>query len=757
MVTRSIPAKVEARVILNPVDLEGEFSVDPEYIPKNLPIPCSSVSVSYARNTVPTASVQLVVGRRDFSDLQASIGHSISRRLIRNVDILIEARLTGDKPTTAVSSEDGFEVEAWQDSFFTLFDGSTSAVNLLRALQDSSYRLTAVNWMAVLADSSILSDDLHQSAPAFMFMKPGFGISSFSAGWGSLSSKPSAQDIVDDLWGKAILPFFEELARGNRAKVNLLDLLNEEESSAFEVQLNRERGNRAALSALARFERFETDRFLNSQQIEEAKTFRDNHNFKADKDPDLDAISLDETIALLFDTVIDEGNAAKEIPTFPLTISRELKSQIRDFGIRSTLKTILTRDARTNDTFWGRLLQLAQTFQFSIIPGVNRSGVVPVMATGTRDPFVFIRAGEITRIEISSSTDRLPRGMVLWNGNASSFAGAIGGYVATATPILAFSGKYDLKKELELDLKNQEAEFGDLQKKSLEANIKSAEKGLWLFRKIPMWLDGYTALDAVIAKHYRSKPENEPSKSTAAGIEKPVTDEQGEEIKDKPPDVATKKEKERALAIGDRFAKDAFLNEIFRTRVAVLSGRFRVDICPGSTVRFQTMGENIQNLPLTAGYIGELQGLVEQVTLQLDSEASVAATTFSISHVKNESELIGKAFSPLLHPVYNQEFRGGRLVPEDSTGRLRSLFEERQSVAPSVRILSDLQKLATAVRAGGQAIANAFFTARLAAAAKSIEEKAKLKQERAKEPLTSEEKTRLEARETIVSPGFPGV
>ena len=119
-----------------------------------------------------------------------------------------------------------------------------------------------------------------------------------------------------------------------------------------------------------------------------------------------------------------------------------------------------------------------------------------------------------------------------------------------------------------------------------------------------------------------------------------------------------------AQFIGDRFARWAVLDEMFQRRVAVLNGRFRVDIMPGSTVQFDTMGVNIDNLPFAGAYSGRLQGTVNQVTLTLDAETATASTTLMLSHLRNESEIASESFSPIRHPVFNQEWRGGDFVPE---------------------------------------------------------------------------------------------
>ncbi len=680
MSTRFFKAKFQARVVLNPLRADGTTSVPTTFIPTS-EIEAASVVVAYGRNTIPTAAITVAPGRKDADPLQAGLAHPLAKRIVRRVDVLIEVKITGDRD----------ETRQWPSNFFTLFDGFTTSVNILRSAEAVSYRINCVGWMAALLDSSVLSGKLHTTAPGplFMGLDPLLGK---VADAGTLLKVPGLNDddIIEDLWGKALLPAFREIASSDNARVQRLDELegiSKEERTALGPTRP---GNQAALAVLNRFESFDFTLGVSEeeeQEIDETfnnlrnRAFEDNKPFTATRD----SLRYDQ-----FGDQIRVANIeANELPVFPLPLPRESVLGTVSGLVQTTLFHIVVREGRFNETFWDRLLRAASNFQFSIVPAVNRATVVPITPSGNGEPHRVIKASEIFSIESSGITDRIPRGMALWTPESQSFSGILSGFSLKAPSQADFIGRFDLKKALddEVEKARNNTKLTDVQKLALETNAEVAGLGLWIFRTIPMWLADYNAFDSALADSVRKPDSKTVSIPTAYSLGKKP---------DPPPDTDAEEDQEilKRVSLGDRWAHTSFLDEAFRSRVAVMSGKFRVDIAPGSTVRMETIGGNIKNIPGTNAYTGSLQGLVNQVTLQLDAETATAATILSLSHVRNESEIVSKSFSPDKHPLYNESYAGGLLVSRDEDGNFRSLLDERK--AEGLKALEDFAEVSVA-------------------------------------------------------------
>ena len=80
-------------MVLNPLRKDGSTSVINDYIAVNTIIELSSVSVSYARNSVPVATVTVAMGRKNASAFRVAVGHPQIRNIVRQVGVLIEANI----------------------------------------------------------------------------------------------------------------------------------------------------------------------------------------------------------------------------------------------------------------------------------------------------------------------------------------------------------------------------------------------------------------------------------------------------------------------------------------------------------------------------------------------------------------------------------------------------------------------------------------------------------------------------------------
>lgn len=669
MAVRHVETKVEARVILNPVRDDGTFSVDTDYVPGNFPLEASSCAMTFGINMIPTASVTLVSGRRDSSSVLPSLAQIAARRVVRKIDVLIEVKLTGKERESyrrdrergsALGGLDSVRRKDWPDTFFTIFDGYTTSAQLVKSINNASYKLGITHWLGRLTESSVLSASLHPSAPGLLFNVIDPQVAPANA---NVYTLPLAEleRARKDLWGKGILPGLRRLAEHNQARVDILDELENLGEEQRTAAIRTLPGNRAALEALDRF---------------------------GVHDPE----GPDDELGI--------------VP--PLELQEDLALDTVDAYVDTALYDIIVRDARHQDTFWDRIIRAASHFQFSVIPLVNRAVCVPMPPSGSRTTWLFIPASEVFTIQSSNNMRDMPRGVVLYSPEATSLTGVYSGFLHIAPSAAETSGVFDLRKTLEREIEDRTDLAGankNLLRLALQANADVAGLGKWLFRPVPHWLSDFDAFPLLLSDSLRKDEESPPSMSHMYGKE--------EKTEEKQPPNTTDQDIADRLGLGKRYAQTVCLDELLRDRVAVISTRFRDDIAPGSTVRFESTGRTISNLPGSDTYVNVLQGLVNQVTLQIDAETATLATVLTVTHVKNESEIMSLAFSPYGHPLYTWSWVGQFLTPRDENNRRRSLYTERLERAPIERLASFARSI---LQFGEQAIESAKSTAQSARA-----------------------------------------
>lgn len=108
--------------------------------------------------------------------------------------------------------------------------------------------------------------------------------------------------------------------------------------------------------------------------------------------------------------------------------------------------------------------------------------------------------------------------------------------------------------------------------------------------------------------------------------------------------------------IGDRLAESILHEEVFQHRKLAITGRFRMDIAPGSTIQINTAGE---------AFTGEQQtlfGMVNDVRISIgnSTSGSYAKTRLGLTHVRTKSE--HASFTTQFHPLFRSRWIGGPLV-----------------------------------------------------------------------------------------------
>lgn len=122
---------------------------------------------------------------------------------------------------------------------------------------------------------------------------------------------------------------------------------------------------------------------------------------------------------------------------------------------------------------------------------------------------------------------------------------------------------------------------------------------------------------------------------------------------------------EQQMQLGCNLARRVWYEEVYRNRMAEITGRLRFDICPGSQVRLVVNGPQLPQAGAGSGRLRYLYGSVENVTIMIDAADPKAHTSFTLSHLRDENE---KDLANTEHPVFpKQAWYGSPLVKLDDS------------------------------------------------------------------------------------------
>jgi hypothetical protein len=112
----------------------------------------------------------------------------------------------------------------------------------------------------------------------------------------------------------------------------------------------------------------------------------------------------------------------------------------------------------------------------------------------------------------------------------------------------------------------------------------------------------------------------------------------------------------------DAYAQSRYAQAVLQGRYGVVSGAFRVDIAPGSTVLVEGASD-----AAIAGSTGDglgqpFYGQVLRVSLALDAEAPLAGAAFHVGYARTAAEDASDTASVAAHPLYKRTFLGSPLV-----------------------------------------------------------------------------------------------
>lgn len=310
---------------------------------------------------------------------------------------------------------------------------------------------------------------------------------------------------------------------------------------------------------------------------------------------------------------------------YPFSTSVD-KGQVANY-VGQVLSTTMSESS-----MWDILIaRLLPQFGMAVIPFATSAAIVPILPM-SKSPNYRITPNEYADFSISAASTKPLYGV-----------GVMGTY-STAT--LATSenkqcvGAYFIPK----------IQSGEL------TGEPSVREGMWMFVNAPGWLDDWTNFD----------PETRSGDPSVVGLlTKPSSDTTGspsQPLPSRDPDADV----DRINNAMEGYAKWIYCANALRDRSGSVTGKFRLDISPGTILEVAANGESDDINPGTDTLTESLIGFVSRVTTNIDAEAGSANTTLELTHLRTKSEnddtTSTDRFSMARHPFFAKHFKGGYLV-----------------------------------------------------------------------------------------------
>lgn len=519
-------------------------------------------SSQFGLNSIPQATCSLALGVDVNNIEKVSVAHVI----LSQMKYKLKARVYGLVKPIATAKPLNIKFNDDSDIFngqpFLLFDGYTSGAGYRRSGSSIEYVVSLEHWLSDLTASSALSPDLQPGVPFGLFF-PAIN-PSVESGIAPLLSITLASTIFgmsaakNDLWGEGIKKYLTLIAGRNALSTTQENTTGQGATLGGAGANFATEKNDSALGALAKF--------LSQGPYHVPLRFKDNGN----------------TTQIVGNIL--RSMASKSMTTFEGT------------------------------TFWDNIMIQGASLMYNVAPTVNWAIVSPKLPN-YREKFKTIYTSEINGFDISTSTPRFLKGVILKCGFASGHG--LGGMSPQNVPggssVLSYynSGVYVVKDTV----------------------------GTMLVQNGPDWLD-LPAEPATV-----SNPS--PVHSLTAGGSGPVDNGIGEA-------VAGSKNTANAVAHA------IYANEILKYRSGSVYGKLRLDICPGSIVEIDVQPARGLDVKLNK-YKSPLFGCVDQVSVYIDAVAAQASTSFVISNIRSEAENEDPNLSMTENPIYDTTWNGAPL------------------------------------------------------------------------------------------------
>lgn len=305
----------------------------------------------------------------------------------------------------------------------------------------------------------------------------------------------------------------------------------------------------------------------------------------------------------------------------PLNLGEIINEILATVSAHDGLTRLITEGMGYN-TFWGKLVgEIGPSFLFAVSPGVEFANVVPFFP-GLQTPYATIHGEEYNYANFNSNVAHLLESVNIFYAPPSSSGVYVGGVTPPVVNYCDPWGQYPPKGS-----------------QNIRGNI--------LVREPPVWL----ANSAYASMWVKSTTSNPAAGSTAAP-------QQGDP--DNPEGPLRAKDTEQNIKdsnLLNLFAEHWYKSAILGQRYGELSGKFRLDIAPGSVVKIVPPDSAIEQ-EKTAMFAS-----VTQVSYVINSEQHMAGTSFTLANIRNQSENNNTSqFTAPQPPLYSTAWAGGPLV-----------------------------------------------------------------------------------------------
>jgi hypothetical protein len=274
------------------------------------------------------------------------------------------------------------------------------------------------------------------------------------------------------------------------------------------------------------------------------------------------------------------------------------------------------------NSFWSKITgEIGPSFLFSISPGVTFAQPIPFFA-GLQKEYKTIYGEEYNYANFNANVAHLIESINVFYAPQSSSGAIAGGKVPASVGYNEPWGRYPPKGQV-----------------NIRGNIMARDPPLWLSnpRYAVLWT--------------RETTLHTPAGSTA-------DPQQGKEKSSEGPLRPKDLEKNvRASTVMSRFCEHWYKSAILGQRYGELSGKFRLDIAPGSIVKIQPPDSAIGQEKMV------MYGSVVQVGLMINAETHQAGTSLVLSNLRNTKENQDTVhFTAAKPPLYKTAWPGGPLV-----------------------------------------------------------------------------------------------
>lgn len=507
---------------------------------------------SFPVNSIPSGSVTLSLGRNPRGDL-AKI-HKIFAGLTFRLPIQVYLKVTPGSLGVQAN---------WPKDFFLAFDGFTTGSAMERDPSNVGLTLGMTHWLDELTHGSMLFQTSSPRNPSDLVYNAvipndGGGLTATD----QASAIVTAANIKKDFWDTCLRKWFNDLLNLNKDGRNGIGATPEAEANMGGEGLAI--AEEAVQQALNRFEPLSGKYFFGKP------------------------LSLD-TVAVDINTVADN-------------LSRFLSQECRE----TTL----------HHTFWDKLVEMAGSLMFAVVPLIDRCLVVPWTPL-LRDPWKYgAVAGANCGFKPRMGMPRLLRGVGIYGGR-----------------------NWDTYSE------GQGQPPVDMQGPGIGGVFKPYNTGHFEYFDAPKWM-------ASIDLSFGS--------DGPAGVGKVRGNAQDPGLGQAPKGKSPREQAINNATLMTRFATYMYGMEALKDRQSPLNSPLRFDVAPGSIIYIGQQGEFFA-ADGEDQLSNSMVGCVTTVSYVVDTKTPVAMTAFHISHLRSLGENQTPGTSLSRHPLWDKNWSGSTM------------------------------------------------------------------------------------------------